>query len=479
MTALTEPTHCAARTNSCPHTMVIKKARLAATLIFGLLLSACSWSATHRKTSAATSDFQEVESLIQQHRFAEAKTATLDLLQRHPSSVEGYNFLGIIQTDQQDYPAALASFQNALRLNPRSTKTHNNIANVYVAQQQPDLAENEYRAVLRLDPANSEANYNLGVLLMMKGSPSSAIQHFARVHPMNTAARFNLVRAYFKTKRTSDALRVAAELSEQNKNEVQVHFSLGVLLASEKEYKTAQLELERADALQPETFEIIYNLGQVFLRNADYSKAQVILNRGLKLKPESPETMYLLAQAYTNQSRPLDALDLLLRAHKLAPDNTDVIFLMAQVSMSQNYFEDAIPLLEEGLQIAPKRPDLLAALGESYFMSGKVEKAIEEFKKLVEIENSARSYAFLGLSYRNLGRFDDAKQYFQQGLKLDPHMAPACSILDSSPSAKATLPGQKNSFSDPCAPTRIFPTHCLSSQIYESPRESFLRPRTC
>ena len=69
-----------------------------------------------------------------------------------------------------------------------------------------------------------------------------------------------------------------------------------------------------------------------------------------------------------------------MRAHKLAPENTDIIFLLARVSMSQNYFEDAIPLLESGVKIAPQRADLHAALGESYFMSGKAEKAIDEFK---------------------------------------------------------------------------------------------------
>ena len=88
--------------------------------------------------------------------------------------------------------------------------------------------------------------------------------------------------------------------------------------------------------------------------------------------------------------------------------------------MSQNYFEDAIPLLESGTQIAPQRADLIVALGESYFMAGKVDKAIDQFAKLVKIENSARSYSFLGLSYRNLGRFDEAKKYFEEGLKLDP-----------------------------------------------------------
>ena len=345
----------------------------------------------------------------------------LDQLKQHPSSVEGYNLLGIILSDQQDFSGAIASFQKALQLSPNSTRTHVNLGNVYVAGKQSDAAEKEFRTVVRLDPANAEGNYNLGVLLMIKGSPAEAIPHFERVHPMNSATRLNLVRAYFMTKRPADAMRIATELSAESKNDVQVHFSLGVLLASEKQYKAAQLELEKADALRPETFEILYNLGQDLLRAGDYAKAEVTLSRALRLQPDSPETLYLLAQTLTNESRPLDALDLLLRAHKLAPQNPDVIFLMAQVSMSQNYFEDAIPLLESGLQIAPRRADLLAALGESYFMAGKVDKAIEEFKKLVDVEGSARSYAFLGLSYRNLGRFDEAKQYFQQGLKLDPH----------------------------------------------------------
>src|SRR5207247_4775015 len=93
---------------------------------------------------------------------------------------------------------------------------------------------------------------------------------------------------------------------------------------------------------------------------------------------------------------------------------------MARLSMSQNYFEDAIPLLESGLKIAPQRVDLYAALGESYFMSGKAERAIEEFKTLIQLDPSPRSYAFMGLSYRQLGRFDEARKYFEEGLKKDP-----------------------------------------------------------
>ena len=200
-----------------------------------------------------------------------------------------------------------------------------------------------------------------------------------------------------------------------------MHFTLGVLLAAAKQYKSAQLELERANALQPETFEILYNLGQAYLRGQEYAKADLALNRALMLKPDSAETLYLLARVYSEQGRPVDALNLLVHAHQLAPQNTDVIFLMARVSMTQNYFEDAIPLLESGLKIAPQRADLHAALGESYFMAGKPESAIAEFQKLIALDPAARSYSFMGLSYRHLGRFDEALKYFEEGLKQDPH----------------------------------------------------------
>ena len=195
-----------------------------------------------------------METLVQQGRLDEAKTKVQEELQRNPSSVDGYNLLGIIESDEQDYANALAAFQDALKLAPNSTKTHNNLGNVYAAQKRLDLAEKEFRTVLRLDPANRDANYNLGVLLMAKGSPAEAIPHFERVRPVNLATSFNLIHAYFQTKRTAEALRMATELSAQNKDDVQVHFSLGVLLASEKQYKPAQLELEKADALQPGNF---------------------------------------------------------------------------------------------------------------------------------------------------------------------------------------------------------------------------------
>jgi tetratricopeptide (TPR) repeat protein len=345
------------------------------------------------RMEAAEQRFPEVEMLVRQGRLAEAETRMRELLQQKPS-VEGYNLLGMIEGERQSFPNAVAAFQQALQLSPKSVQTLNNLGNVYLAQKKLDLAEKEFRDALRIDPANLEAN-------------------------------LNLIRAYLMSKRTGEGLHMAAEFSQQHRNEAQAQLSLGILLASEGQYKAAKLPLEKADILKPETFEILYNLGQTLLLDGEYSQANLILSRALSLRPESPETLYLLAQVLADESRPMDALALLVRAHKIATENTDVILLMAQISISQNYFEDAIPLLESGVAIAPQRADLHAALGESYLQSGRMGKAVEEFDKLIAIAPSAQAYTLLGLSYQRLGRFEEAKQNFQQGLRLDPHN-PGC-----------------------------------------------------
>jgi len=366
------------------------------------------------------SPFADAEEMIRQGNYAEAKSRIEDELRQNPASSEGYALLGVTNTELKNYPEAVYAFEQSLKLNPRSIKVRNSLGNLYVLQGNLELAEKEFRESVRLSSTDHDSNYNLGLVLLAKKKPREAIAYLQKVRPAGIESQMNLTRAFLEAGRTAEGLRTASELSAKNKNSVQVHFTLGLLLGTEKQFRAAQRELEQANALQPQTFEILFNLGQVYLRDGGMPQAELVLNRALKLKQDSAETLYLLGQVYSEESKPVDALDVLVRAHKLAPENVDIIFLLASVSMSQNYYEDTIPLLESGLKIAPQRTDLLAALGECYFIAGKVDKAIEVFGKLIEIDPSARSYAFLGLTYRHLGRFDEARKYFAEGLKKAP-----------------------------------------------------------
>src|SRR5439155_10766529 len=135
--------------------------------------------------------------------------------------------------------------------------------------------------------------------------------------------------ACFQAGRTVQAQKVASALSAGAHNVIQLHCTLGVILAAAEQYKSAQSEFEKENALRPEDLDILFNLAQAYLRSADFSNAELVAKRAQALKPDSPDALYLLAQIYNDQSRPVDALELLVRAHKLAPETLDVIYLLS------------------------------------------------------------------------------------------------------------------------------------------------------
>ncbi len=394
--------------------------RVATILRFSVMALIAIPCAAPTPAQQPNTELQKIETLLHQGHLDEARAMALDTLSQHPSA-DGFNLLGVIESQQKDDTGALAAFHNALQLAPRSVAAHTNIGNVYLTEKKFDLAEKEFRTVLQIAPQDQAANYNLALLLMTRGSPTEAIPYLEKIHPETVQSRFGLIQAYLQTHRTSEALRLANQLSAQAPNDVQLHFSLGVLLASQQQYKGAQLELEKANTLQPGTFEILFNLGQVCLRNGDAKDADLALDHALHVKPDDPQALFLLAQVYVKEQRPLDALDLLVRANKLTPANADILYLMAQISMSQGYYEDAIQPLTKAIQIDPHRADLRESLAECQFHADQMDKAIEELNTLIQMAPSARAYSFLGLAHAHLGRLDQAALDFQHALRLDPH----------------------------------------------------------
>jgi len=151
---------------------------------------------------------------------------------------------------------------------------------VYVAQEKLDLAEKEFRKALTIDPANHDGHYNLGVVLMAKGSPAESIPHFLQVRPLNMATRFNLVRAYLLSGKTKEGTcRRRSNFHPRQEMTFSCTSRSECYSPRQSNYNSAEHELEKANALQPETFEILYNLGQAYVRSGKYDKAEIVLNR--------------------------------------------------------------------------------------------------------------------------------------------------------------------------------------------------------
>jgi len=373
----------------------------------------------------AADDFEEAKQLLQKGLLDEAGVAARHGLDRSPRSVVGLNLLGVIYQQQGKDAEAIPQFERALAIKPDSVDTLNNLATSYAAQKRTDLAEQIFRKSLRLKPEDATANYNLGLLLLDRNKAKESIPYLLRVRHPDVPTRLNLVRAYLSSGNKASGLATAEILSQSWPKDTKVHFSLGVLLGSHRQYQNAIHEFELANALEPQTFDILHDLGQAYLLSGQPAKAQETLDQALHLQPDSADTLHLMARAEMDLGKDVDALELLVRARKISTRNTDILLLMGRLSMKQQFFEDAIEVLREGVQIDPRRADLHAALGESYFTVGKVEMAVKEFKTLVGLDPSPRSYALMGMCYRHLGQYEEAKHFLDESLKGDPENLPA------------------------------------------------------
>src|ERR1700681_3419353 len=98
---------------------------LAMTVIFILVGRSAAQPSTPvrsspRPASQAPSPFLEAETLLRQGSVKEAKEKIAEQLKLNPSSVEGYNLLGIVYSSEKDYDNALQAFQQALTFDPNS-----------------------------------------------------------------------------------------------------------------------------------------------------------------------------------------------------------------------------------------------------------------------------------------------------------------------------------------------------------------------
>jgi len=369
--------------------------------------------------------FKQAKRSLAQGQLDQALSEVKLGLARAPGSVVGLNLLGAIYSQQGKYEEAATQFQQALAIAPNSVETLVNLANSLAAQNKPELAELTLKKALRVHLGNKTAEYNLAAVLLGQNKAKEALTYLLRIPSPDQTTRLMVVRAYLDAGMLATGMAAAEKLSKDFVKDTRVHFSLGVLLASHRRYRESAYEFEKADALQPGDFDILHDVGEAYLLSGQLPKAQESLNQALRSKPDSADTLYLLAETAAGMHREVDALELLVRARKVAPNDTNILFLMAQLSMKQSFFEDAIEILNEGLKIDPHRADFYAALGESYFTIGKVDKALEEFKTLISLDPSPRSYVFMGLCYLHLGQFDEAKGYLKQSLSTDPKNLPA------------------------------------------------------
>jgi Flp pilus assembly protein TadD len=172
------------------------------------------------------------------------------------------------------------------------------------AVKQRDIARAEalYREAVQRDPGYCDAMDNLGLLLRRQGKVDEAMEWYHKslaIQPKNPVARTNLAMALRVRGRLDDSLRELEILLEQDPDDAEAHYGLGLTYLTKNDPSKALEHIERAEKLywvqRPElTADATLLKGIAQWRLGDCRAATTTLEAIENAKGDEPELNYVL-----------------------------------------------------------------------------------------------------------------------------------------------------------------------------------------
>lgn len=117
----------------------------------------------------------------------QAKTALVEFVEAKPKNAEGWNQLGIIAFEQEEWDLARNCFRKAYALDRLHPAYPRNLALVYANDKQYDLAEELLDRSLAVDPLNTHSLIALAKVKMLQEKNTEAELLLNRVRKIDPA----------------------------------------------------------------------------------------------------------------------------------------------------------------------------------------------------------------------------------------------------------------------------------------------------
>ncbi|MCE2559846.1 MAG: tetratricopeptide repeat protein, partial [Acidobacteria bacterium] len=280
-------------------------------------------------------------------------------------------------------------------------------------------AESAYRQAVAADATNVRAHESLATLLLRRGDPEGAIEHFGvavRLAPENAQAHSDLGVLLAELGRNDRALEHLGRAVELEPGLVQALLTLGNVRTRLGRLDEAEATYRLVLESEPGNGEARLGLGAVLAQNGNFEQAVVELREALRLVPEAeqaPRVHFGLAEALVRTGRLDEALPHYTRVREIDPAQSLAWLREATVLMGLGRFADAKTVLEARLRV--DSTDAPAAHSLARLLAGAPEASLREGPRamaiagaLLEADNSAPSAETAAMALAEIGRFEEA-----------------------------------------------------------------------
>jgi tetratricopeptide (TPR) repeat protein len=265
------------------------------------------------------------------------------------------------EENQENIQKAIGELEGLVRESPSEAMAHFNLGVAYHLADKKDDAKRAYQAAVNLDPTIGDAWLYQGVLQEEQGRVDSAISNYRtgiRNDPENMNVRVALIGLLRKEGRQVEAIDEAKAALKVNANSLAVY----------------------------------NNMGLAYLDNGDLALARFVYQKALEIGDEAKNNAYLQSNygwVLYQKGEKGPATYRLQKAVELDPELVPALIYLSKLYMEDRNYSDTIDLLERAAKKAPENHGVQMNLG---------------------------------IAYRGVGRFDDAKVAYGKAIEIDPNI---------------------------------------------------------
>jgi tetratricopeptide (TPR) repeat protein len=289
-----------------------------------------------------------------------------------------------------------------------------------------DEAQKIFAGLLKDEPDRTDILYSLGLLSLQAGDNAAAEGYLKRVinpdFPEVDSAHFYLGEIAEEDGRGDEAIQHFDAMAMGSMHYVQGQIHAAGLMAKQGQLEGARARLQAAGQTKPkERISLLVVEAQLLSDAGKPADAYRLLDESLAKNPNEPVLLYesaLLAERIDKA----DAMERNLRKLiKLKPDHAHAYNALGYSLVERNQrLGEAKVLIDKALSLAPQDPFILDSKGWLEFRLGALENAADALRSALSLRPDPEIAAHLGEVLWQMGRKDEAKQVWDDGLKTSP-----------------------------------------------------------
>ncbi len=241
--------------------------------------------------------------------------------------------------------------------------------------------------------------------------------------PNSHRAWFNLGNIYREKFDFPQAVKFynkSINVTEDDRLKAKSYNSIGAILIVMNEYKVAEDQLSKANALYPDYPAVLSNLASVYIESGRYDEAIELTDRALAKVSYFFEAKLAKAVAKYKKGEKEEANQILEALLNEQPRRYAIYKVLIRIAEEEGREEDAKSYYQTYLYMNPGNTEARIKLGDKYLGEGLFELALKEYLKVLNYDPDLnKAYQRLSSCYMELKDFDNALIYFKKIVALD------------------------------------------------------------